>query len=374
MLTIDERTGMPTLELERPVAYDAKDLDFDPMRFVVPEYERKVVNEAGRTYMNTGSSKEDREQALVVIHNWRAAHGFPLNTFRASLRSQASHNYPDALLAQRIKRLPSIRHKLDRMPTLPLATMQDIGGCRAILSSVEDVERLVRYYTEESQIRHKRLKRDHYILEPKTSGYRGVHLIYAYNSDKNTQYNDLRIELQIRTQLQHAWATAVETVGTFTQQALKSSQGAKNWLRFFALMSSALALREGTPPVPGTPTDPEQLVRDLRKSATALRVADHLRAYGATLQHIEQDPNAKPGSMFVLQLDAPANQLAIWSHDNEREATEHYDDVERSIEGQEGKDAVLVRVESLSTLRRAYPNYFLDTSKFVDSLEEAVAS
>ena len=43
------------------------------------------------------------------------------------------------------------------------------------------------------------------------SGYRGVHLIYRYNSDRKTEYNTLLIEMQLRSQLQHAWATAVET-------------------------------------------------------------------------------------------------------------------------------------------------------------------
>jgi len=60
--------------------------------------------------------------------------------------------------------------------------------------------------------------------------------------------------MQIRSQLQHAWATAVETVGTFLQQALKSSQGDEGWQRFFALMGNAMAMRERRPPVPNTPT------------------------------------------------------------------------------------------------------------------------
>ena len=51
---------------------------------------------------------------------------------------------------------------------------------------------------------------DDYITTPKDSGYRGVHLIYRYYSDKNETFNGLKIEVQIRTALQHAWATAVD--------------------------------------------------------------------------------------------------------------------------------------------------------------------
>jgi hypothetical protein len=71
-------------------------------------------------------------------------------------------------------------------------------------------------------------------MNPQKSGYRGIHLVYRYNGRK-TEYNGLKIEIQIRTVIQHAWATAVETVGMFTQQALKSSQGEQDWLRYFAL-------------------------------------------------------------------------------------------------------------------------------------------
>lgn len=43
----------------------------------------------------------------------------------------------NSLVAQRIKRLYSIRHKLKRFPTMRLTQIQDIGGCRAIVSTNE---------------------------------------------------------------------------------------------------------------------------------------------------------------------------------------------------------------------------------------------
>jgi hypothetical protein len=61
------------------------------------------------------------------------------------------------------------------------------------------------------------------------------------------------------------------------------------------------------------------------------------------------------------------------SYDNPSEATEAYTAIERAIEGDPGKDAVLVTVESMTSLRRAYPNYLLDTTVFVDAVRDAVA-
>ena len=74
--------------------------------------------------------------------------------------------------------------------------------------------------------------------------------IYRYKNKLASDYDTLRIELQIRTKLQHIWATAVESMGTFLGQALKSRQGDQEWLDFFAATSSAFAYKEGCVPIP----------------------------------------------------------------------------------------------------------------------------
>ena len=124
---------------------------------------------------------------------------------------------------------------------MKLSQMQDLGGCRAVMDNVGAVRRLVGYYQKESGIKHELAKLDDYIAAPQESGYRGVHLVYRYYSDKKPKamYNGLKIEMQLRSQYQHAWATAVETVGAFIGQALKSSMGDKEWRRFFSLMGSS---------------------------------------------------------------------------------------------------------------------------------------
>jgi ppGpp synthetase/RelA/SpoT-type nucleotidyltranferase len=87
------------------------------------------------------------------------------------------------LVAQRIKRLSSIEKKLRRYPGLSLTEIQDIGGCRAVVRSVEDVTELVSLY-ETGHLKHKQERCDNYIQNPKGSGYRGAHLVYKYSSDR----------------------------------------------------------------------------------------------------------------------------------------------------------------------------------------------
>jgi (p)ppGpp synthase/HD superfamily hydrolase len=194
----------------------------DEMDWISPQYSRRQVDTAGEIFASESPDFEELNEALGTINNWRSSHSRPLYTFRLGLRRHAEKVDDNALVAQRIKRLSSIYFKLSLSPNMKLSQMQDIGGCRAVVSSVHDVRQLVKRY-KASDIKHKLLSEDDYIQHPKTSGYRSYHLIYKYFSDKKATHNGLRIEVQIRSQLQHAWATAVETVGTFVRQALKSS-------------------------------------------------------------------------------------------------------------------------------------------------------
>src|SRR5205814_3031408 len=127
---------------------------------------------------------------------------------------------------------------------------QDIGGVRAIVANVAEVRTLETVYAT-TPFQHKNRAKKDYITNPKPDGYRGVHLIYEYKNDQAPQYNGLLIELQIRTRTQHIWSTAVETMGTFLGQSLKSQQGDDKWLTFFSIVSAAFALEEGCKPGQG---------------------------------------------------------------------------------------------------------------------------
>lgn len=223
-----------------------------------------------------------------------------------------------------------------------------------------------------SEIKHELSQEDDYIREPKDSGYRGVHLVYKYHSDRNTHYNKLKIEMQLRSQMQHIWATAVETVGTFTEQALKSSQGEEDWLRFFALMGTVFAVAERTPPVPNTPVGPE-LLMELAGLTEKLDVQGQLSTFGGALQVIESR-NQKDDHFYLLELNPRNKQLNVTAfRASESEAAESaYLDAEKRMRLSPGAQAVLVSVDRITSLRRAYPNYFLDTGNFVSLLNDAL--
>src|SRR5215213_10917446 len=188
-----------------------------------PKYTAPQINLAGKLLVNLYNDEdaqtvqsEEYENALVIINNYRSAHSRPLHTFYVGLKRKAKSISSEATIARRIKRLSSIESKLNREINMKLSQMQDIGGGRAIMKNILQVRKLVNLYTE-SDLKHTLVNHKDYIDEPKASGYRGIHLVWRYKSDKNKTWNDLKIELQLRSRLQHAWATAVETYGTFTK-------------------------------------------------------------------------------------------------------------------------------------------------------------
>jgi putative GTP pyrophosphokinase len=199
------------------------------MPWAEPNYSRAKVDAAGevlsREDAGTASLAEYAE-ALTVLNNWRSAHSYPLQVLKMTLLTRAKKVNARALIAQRLKRLSSVTVKLstERNKHMKLSQMQDIGGCRAVMPTVRDVRTLESLIetsvTKNPSNRPERVKTYDYIKNPKVDGYRSIHFVFKYrSSSKHRQvYNGLRIEIQLRSQLQHAWATAVETVSTFTGQ------------------------------------------------------------------------------------------------------------------------------------------------------------
>lgn len=346
------------------------------MAWTKPKYTRQDVNKAANYIIRHGGVFDEKHlsHAIEVVDNFRSAHSFPLRTIQYTLRRYALNLDSHCIIAQRLKRFLSICMKLERFKDMQLWDMQDIGGCRAIVRNLDYIEKLVSTF-KSGRIRHILAHEDDYVQHPRDSGYRSRHLIYRYISDRNEIYNRLKVEIQIRTPLQHAWATTVETVDTFTKQALKSSRGRSDWIRFFQLMGTEMAFREGTAPVTNTPTNRAELREELRNCAKELHVISSLRGFTTALR-VTEYPSAKQISdgYFLLSLDNIKDRLHITGYQRVQlpRAAKAYADKEKQIRENRVTDAVLVSVDSISNLRRAYPNYYADTSLFAHMLRESI--
>lgn len=351
------------------------------MQWEKPVYSRKEVRRAGRHLASEaalppllidGDGHVNRDlfrdvNAWLVFTNWRSSHAYPLNTFKITLRDRARRVDPDALTAQRLKRYPSILAKLRRFQNMDLARMQDIGGCRAIVRDIEAVYEMLRVF-ETGRHRHTLDDFKDYIAEPKEDGYRGIHLIYKYVGRGNGSiYNGLRIEVQLRTQIQHAWATAVETVDLFTRQAIKAGQGQPHWREFFCVASEAFSILEHSTALPYE--EKERLKIALANHIEELDVINRLHRYSEAVQLVEQ---IREASQYLLELDLVNDELRVdgFTARERDKAQRAYTEAEKRL-GERG-DVVLVSVENVNALRRAFPNYFADTTLFIQAMSRVL--
>lgn len=338
------------------------------MTFPTPSFTRGSINRAGLVLTSNKAGPQELAEALTLINHWRACHAYPVNTFQATLRFRLKKVCTNALVAQRMKRVPSITRKLLNNYGMQLSRMQDIGGLRAVVDSVTQVRKLHALYTDGS-LTHSLIDTDDYITTPKTSGYRSLHLIYRYENPSAVAYNKLCIELQFRTRLQHAWATAVETIGSFLNQALKSNEGPHEWLQYFKIVSAAFAWIEKCPVASDFNDWPQSdifaLCIQLEKQ---LDVRRKLQAFAVATTAITS--NNAGGSYHLIILDAVERTVTISSFGKKRldEANAAYAEAESKALEHEDMQTVLVATDSIESLRRAYPNYFLDTRQFLYAL------
>lgn len=327
------------------------------------EYSRSKIIKSGKRIKDPNATPEQIEEATKVIDNWRAAHAFPLHIIYTHLRRMAAGK--NIIVAERLKRLDSIIKKLEREPTMSLWMMQDLGGCRFIVPTIEEVYLYAEKY-DNSRKRHVFKERYDYIANPKPSGYRSLHMVYEYHSDKKETYNkNMLIELQFRTHLQHIWATALETIGIFTKQNLKASQGDEHVKRFFVLVSSLFALEENCPVVPGTVNNRDELISEVKSINARYNIIDTLSAINV-FSNFTREVEMKKSGYYMLILNSNTRQLRIryFMPSEIDTANDIYSQIEKT-RAENKIDAVLVRAESFIDLKNAYPNYFADIGEFV---------
>ena len=190
--------------------------------------------------------------------------------------------------------------------------------------------------------------------------------MYEYRSDKNETYNkNMLIEIQFRTHLQHLWATAVETMDLFTKESIKSGFGSEDVKRFFALVSALFAKREGQQLPPNIIDDRDKIVSEIEELNSKNNYLEFLSGIRVVVDN--QKAKASNVAYYILILNYSKKTLRIMAFGASQ--IELANEIYNSIEATRAEtkiDAVLVRVSSFNTLKKAYPNYFSDIGEFVN--------
>jgi putative GTP pyrophosphokinase len=319
-----------------------------------PDYSKTLINNAGQALLVSKSTSKEYKKALEIVNSWRICHAYPINTFKSSLHKKTK-DYKQPIIAQRLKRLPTIIDKLGRYPSMSLSRMQDIGGVRVVVNSIKEVRELQIQYQDETRFDHELVREDDYILLPKEDGYRGVHLVYRYNNTRYKeafQYNGLLIELQLRTKLQHTWA----------------------WLKFFAVTSSAFAYVEKAELVPHYKKfNAIEIYKEVARLEKKLDVLEHIRGLSVAANAIHTQGYGGFYHLIILNTEQHSVKIKSYTRDQLLQASEDYAATEAQATLGAKIEPVLVSAGPLKQLKKAYPNYFLDVNDFVSKVEIIIA-
>lgn len=333
-------------------------------------YSKNQIKKAGKVFKTfEDKTEDDIKEALKILTYWRSIHGQVIEKFQECLIKKALEIDSNAIIAKRLKRTPSIIKKLRRLNHIQLSTMQDIAGLRVVVNSMPKVLKLVRALQSDG-FEQSLINEDNYIDKPKESGYRSSHLIFKFNDPENSELNGLLIEVQVRTEVQHAWATAVEIMGTYLNTQLKFNEGKPKWLKYFALTSSAFSYIEKTNQV-----EKYKKLNEFDTYSQALyefrynKIQEKLSTFSQVSKVIceKKELNGKY-NLILLDIKQAHVKIRVFEPKNLDEANVEYTKLESQYTDNDDFQVVLVSTENVKELSVAYPNYFLDTHLFIKKM------
>jgi ppGpp synthetase/RelA/SpoT-type nucleotidyltranferase len=324
--------------------------------------------------------------AFDILSYWRFSFEKPLERALDKIQPQVNQLDSTAIFAKRLKRFPSIVLKLERFPKMNLKNMQDIGGCRIILVNSKKVTQVSRILKKMPELKWDdgfRIK--DYIAKPKIDGYRSLHMIGKFPDSFG---NDKKIEIQLRTRIQHYWATALEIIDLFTKQSLKTNQGQKLWSDFFVNVSKQFSMLDSIPLFEKLSDKDKRiqyvsrLIKDKESSslvlsvcdaARKLDVVDKLKVFAKSLKVIGEELNSVGSDGYVLlEINTLTKSVkyTLFDHGEAEDAQNIYTETEKITSDKNSNIIVaLVYANAVGGIKEAYPNFFADSTKFSEHLK-----
>lgn len=331
-------------------------------------YSRHKLDKAGEALIGTDPFK--REEAIAIIQRWRDSH-LPvmqeLNQQLISLFENEGIKY--AFSSMRIKRMTSIEGKLcnNRERRMKLGGLQDIGGIRYVFSTIGELDRVKKVLDSFTPMGFEVKGVDDYVETPKESGYRSIHYVYKYQSE-NKDYDGLSVELQVRTQLQHSWAMAVETASLISKTTLKADiDNEHEWRGFFKLVSALFSRKEEKPIYPYYSKMDLRELCNIFNDYKQKKLIDQLKALRVTVNN-DFDEDEKGYCVLTIDFVKHIVHGKIYKYTDNKVASDTFSKIESTIN--EDEAALMVAIDRIKEIKEAYPSYFLDTKAFLEYLDD----
>ena len=301
--------------------------------------------------------QDEYEAVREDLDAYRYKHIRPMDDIFDQLTNfKKQHPEFDIDVAERPKRLPSILGKLYRFPTMQLSQIQDLAGVRLIVGDIDQLQQILPLldeilpdYREKNRIKN-----------PAPTGYRGVHRIFKRDG--------VYVELQIRTMLEHVWATSVETMDTLRGTAMKNGENDPAWVEFFQLLSSLFAMSEQMPVLDmHEGFDAFELVDRFQELEKKYKAVSRIESYAKT--HFAKAGLEKYPDAYYILIVRNGKSTSI-SYYTEAQVGQAFADYESRERGANNHDRVLVSIDQVKKISEIYPNYFINLDKIAKVLRD----
>lgn len=328
---------------------------------------KSQVRNAGKRIARSAAIGSASMVDIEIVDEWRKAHLKPLSAISMWLRAP-SIEATGLAPAQRLKRRSTVLDKLIQGRASDASTMHDLGGCRLIFSNVQVLQDFREYLETKTRaahaLQHERDKYD-YIASPKQTGYRGVHYVYGYepSSISNLALKGLKIEIQLRTDAQHAWATSVEIADLVLGARTKFEDGTGPYGQFFRVASELLARRhEGM-----TSCMPELSDAELRAAFDAEESKHNLLDRLDRLREQGDVTKIREHTVLAFQNDGT---LDIFGYTKAIRAVEREREL---LDDPDCAHVVYVRASTPSAIKNSYRNYLTNPTDFVKLMKASLS-
>ncbi len=296
------------------------------------------------------------DSTLNSLQEYRTSHKDILSLAFSMLCKNTRKIHYSAIVTYRIKRFESIIGKLNRYPEMRFSRMWDIGGCRCILRNDTDVYRLKEIISNEPDFEI--TKEYDYIKEPQKDGYKSLHLFLKHKSF------DKVIEVQIRNQVDHNWATLVEITDVLYDSKLKELGNNKDLLRFHFLLSRISGLNI---------EDKKEISRIIKQYNYFEKLSEVFSRNYIKVRRQWFEIESKSNHKFFLIETSKDDVPKIESFKTVNEAEEHYFSVYKT---RQNANIVLTHLQTpnYNQISIAYSNYILTFHSFLTECYEILES
>lgn len=325
------------------------------------------------------------EEEKLEFDNFREAHNIIIKLFTIELKKV---NFSKQhLTASRNKRIETIISKLCRPEKPKLDRIHDIAGTRIIFENIKSLENYIDILENTELVNFKEKinedkNRYNYIKNPKSDGYRSIHKVFYYSSnipystlnEKSFNLENKKIELQLRTRLQHIWATTVEIYDIINKSNIKTGTHNKLETKEGLFFKKCSLVFEGI-----ESNDVEKIkinINEIFRDKDLVEIYNRLKGI-KNIKNIQLPKTLGSDEVFILITDLNKGKTTFFTTDpiekNDKQDTFLINASYRRLEEKNTKGEyilLLLTLGDIKKLKNVYPNYFLNTNEFISILKK----